>query len=172
MPLIKDGRFAADDWVRPALDEGGVAAVDAAPARLILPLQMLTESAETLAASGTTLGLEITNDVDPETIAPWFGKLQLISVLFPKSADGRGYSIATRLRRLGYEGELRATGHLIADQYILARSCGFDTVEISDAQAQRQPEEHWREAQQALSLAYQRGYGRLQNIVSARWASQ
>jgi uncharacterized protein (DUF934 family) len=171
MPLIKDGRFVADDWRRPD-PEQGIAAADAAPAKLIVPLEILTESGESLAASGRTLGLELTNDVDPETIAPWFDKLQLISVLFPKSADGRGYSIATRLRRLGYEGELRATGHVIADQYALARSCGFDTVEISDAQAQRQPEAHWREAQQAMSLAYQRGYGRLQNIVSARWADR
>ena len=164
MPLIKDGRFVADDWARPDPEQADMTA-----ARLILPLEVLTDSGESLAASGKQLGVELTNDVDPEIIVSWFGRLQLISVLFPKSADGRGYSIATRLRRLGFDGELRATGHLIADQYALARSCGFDTVEISKAQAQRQPEKHWHEAQQAMSLAYQRGYGRLQNIVSARW---
>ncbi len=106
----------------------------------------------------------------PDALTPWFGRVELISVLFPKSADGRGFSMATRLRRLGFDGELRATGHLIADQYALARSCGFDTVEISEAQAARQPEAHWLEAERAMSLAYQRGYGRMRSILSARWA--
>ena len=103
-----------------------------------------------------------------------FGRLLglgLIAVPFPKSADGRGFSIAPRLRRMGYAGELRASGHLIADQYALARSCGFDTVEISDGLAVRQPEAHWIEAERAMTLAYQRGYGNLRSILSARWAA-
>jgi uncharacterized protein (DUF934 family) len=170
MPLIRDGRFVADDWVRPDPERGDLAG-DAASTKLLLPLAVLIEQGATLADSGKTLGVEIGNDVDPDALAPWFGRLALISVLFPKSADGRGYSIATRLRRLGFTGELRASGHLIADQYGLARSCGFDTVQISDAQAERQPEAHWIEAEHAMSLAYQRGYGRFQNILSARWAA-
>ncbi|MGB0087206.1 MAG: DUF934 domain-containing protein [Rhodomicrobiaceae bacterium] len=165
MPLIRDGRFAADDWLRP---EPG--ADLPAGAKLILPLDRLTAEAEALAEAGHALGVEITNDTDPDALTPWFGRVELISVLFPKSADGRGFSMATRLRRLGFDGELRATGHLIADQYALARSCGFDTVEISEAQAARQPEAHWLEAERAMSLAYQRGYGRMRSILSARWA--
>jgi uncharacterized protein (DUF934 family) len=168
MPLIRDGRFVADDWVRPDPERGDPAG-DGIAAKLLLPLAVLTEQGSALA--GKTLGVEIGNDVDPDALTSWFGHLALISVLFPKSADGRGYSIATRLRRLGFTGELRASGHLIADQYGLARSCGFDTVEISDAQAERQPEAHWIEAEHAMSLAYQRGYGRFQNILSARWAA-
>jgi uncharacterized protein (DUF934 family) len=171
MPLIKDGRFVADDWVRPDPEQGDPAG-DTVSSRLLLPLAVLAERGDALADAGKTLGAEIGNDVDPDALSPWLGKLSLISVLFPKSADGRGYSIATRLRRLGFKDELRATGHLIADQYALARSCGFDTVEISDALAERQPEAHWIEAEHAISLAYQRGYGQLQNILSARWTSR
>jgi uncharacterized protein (DUF934 family) len=169
MPLIKDGRFVADDWVRP--DPEGDLSGDAASAKLLLPFGALREQGAALAEAGRTLGVEISNDTDPDALAPFFGRLQLICVQFPKSADGRGYSIATRLRRLGFKGELRASGHLIADQYALARSCGFDTVEISEAQAERQPEAHWQEADHAMSLAYQRGYGQLRNILSARWAA-
>jgi uncharacterized protein (DUF934 family) len=169
MPLIRDGRFVADDWVRP--DPEGDLSGDATSAKLLLPFGVLREQGGPLVEAGRALGAEISNDTDPDALVPHFGRLQLISVLFPKSADGRGYSIATRLRRLGFTGELRASGHLIADQYALARSCGFDTVEISQAQAERQPEAHWLDADHAMSLAYQRGYGPLRNILSARWAA-
>jgi uncharacterized protein (DUF934 family) len=166
MPLIKDGRFAADDWTRPdpAVEFSGVAAD-----KLILTPAALTEHGGRLASARVALGVELPNNFDIEALDPWIRRLVLVSVLFPKSADGRGFSMATRLRRLGFKGELRATGHLIADQYALARSCGFDTVEIPEALAARQPEPHWMQAQQAMSLAYQRGYGPMQNILSARW---
>ncbi|WP_088348254.1 MULTISPECIES: DUF934 domain-containing protein [Rhodomicrobium] len=167
MPLIKDGHFVADDWSRPVEGEPAVAG-----AKLILAFARLEAEASDLIEAGHAVGVEITNDTDPAALEPWFDRLALIVVPFPRAADGRGFSIATRLRRLGYRGELRASGHLIADQYTLARSCGFDTVEISDAQAARQPEPHWLEAEHAMSLAYQRGYGPLRNILGARWAAQ
>jgi len=170
MPVIREGRFIADDWLRLGADQE--LALPEPPGKLLLPLEIYKDEGERLAGAGHTLGIEIANDVDPDALEPWLGALALISVLFPKSADGRGFSIATRLRRLGYRGELRATGLVIADQYGLARSCGFDTVEIPDALAHRQPEAHWIEAQKAYSLAYQRGYSQLQNIVSARWAGR
>jgi uncharacterized protein (DUF934 family) len=44
---------------------------------------------------------------------------------------------------LGFTGRLRAAGHVIADQYAMARRSGFDEVEISDELAERQPEEQW-----------------------------
>jgi uncharacterized protein (DUF934 family) len=43
----------------------------------------------------------------------------------------------------GYVGELRATGPVIADQYAMARRVGFDSVEIPDDLAQRQPQAQW-----------------------------
>jgi uncharacterized protein (DUF934 family) len=38
---------------------------------------------------------------------------------------------------------LRAKGHVLADQYAMARRSGFDEIEIDDALAARQPEEQW-----------------------------
>ena len=61
----------------------------------------------------------------------------------PSSADGRGFTIARRLRLMGYEGRLRAKGYVIADQYAMARRSGFDEVEIPDELAARQPEGQW-----------------------------
>jgi len=62
---------------------------------------------------------------------------------FPSSADGRGFTIAKRLRLMGYQGRLRAHGHVIADQYAMARRAGFDEVEIPDDLAARQPQNQW-----------------------------
>lgn len=166
MSLIKDGRFVPDEWRR--LDEGGEPPASAA--KLILGQGDFAEFGASLAESGHEIGLEIANDTDPQALAAHFPSLSLIVVPFPKSADGRGFSIATRLRRLGFNGELRAAGFLIADQYALARNCGFDTVEIPDSLAARQPEPHWLEAQRTMTLAYQRGYGEMRNIVTARWS--
>jgi uncharacterized protein (DUF934 family) len=166
MPLIRDGRFVPDDWLRPAPDEHIPAG-----ARLLLPLERLIGEGSAFAEAGHDLGVEVSNDTDLALLDPWIARLQLISVAFPKSSDGRGFSMAARLRRHGYRGQLRASGHLIADQYALAKGCGFDSVEISETLAVRQPEAHWAEAERSMSLAYQRGYGGVRNILSARWAS-
>lgn len=69
--------------------------------------------------------------------------LSLIRVHVPAFNDGRGFTIGRRLRMLGYEGELRAVGPMIADQYPMARRVGFDAVEIPDEIAARQPEAQW-----------------------------
>jgi uncharacterized protein (DUF934 family) len=87
--------------------------------------------------------LSIANDADADEIAPFFAWIRLIAIAFPSFQDGRGFSLARRLRQAGYRGKLRATGHVIADQYAHARRVGFDEVEISGDLATRQPEEQW-----------------------------
>ena len=54
-------------------------------------------------------------NTDPvEDLAPHVGRLRLIVLNFPKFSDGRAYSQARLLRgRLGYAGELRATGGVL-----------------------------------------------------------
>ena len=56
----------------------------------------------------------------------------------------QSFSIAARLRAMGYAGRLRAAGPLIADQFRAARRVGFDEIELPDAMAERQPEPQWR----------------------------
>lgn len=67
----------------------------------------------------------------------------LVRIAFPSFADGRGFTLARVLRMRGYAGRLRAHGHVIADQYAMARRAGFDEVEIPDDLAARQPEAQW-----------------------------
>ena len=87
--------------------------------------------------------LDFPNDRDPADLAPWLGRITLIRVAFPAMGDGRGFSIAQRLRDLGYGGRLRAAGPLIADQAEAARRVGFDEIEVVEDVAARQPAELW-----------------------------
>ena len=80
----------------------------------------------------------------PDGLLPYLADLTLIRIAFPAFNDGRAFTIARRLRELGYQGRLRAFGPVIADQYAMARRVGFDEVEIPDALAARQPEAQWQ----------------------------
>jgi uncharacterized protein (DUF934 family) len=52
-----------------------------------------------------------------------------IDLNFPKFTDGRAYSQAFLLRRrLGFKGELRATGDVLVDQLQLMQRSGFDSA--------------------------------------------
>lgn len=88
--------------------------------------------------------LHLPPDADPEALKPHLERLAAIRIAFPAFNDGRGFTLAARLRRMGFAGRLRAQGHVIADQYAMARRAGFDEIEIDEALAARQPEAQWR----------------------------
>ncbi|MGC9418849.1 MAG: DUF934 domain-containing protein [Rhodovulum sp.] len=83
---------------------------------------------------------------DPAALAGLLHRIAAIRIAFPVFSDGRGFTLARELRRMGFRGRLRAAGRLIADQYPVARACGFDEVEIDAALAARQTEADWRRA--------------------------
>ncbi|MCV2863821.1 DUF934 domain-containing protein [Defluviimonas sp. WL0075] len=87
--------------------------------------------------------LDIAPDTLPEALPTSFEGVEMIRVAFPSFSDGRGLTLARHLRARGFRGRLRAGGHVIADQYTMARRAGFDEVEIPDELAQRQPAEQW-----------------------------
>lgn len=167
MPLIKDGHFVADPW---RWVEGDAAVPPSGD--VVLPLARLREEGAAILAAGSRLGVEIPPDTDLATIEKFLSRLAMIAIVFPGFADGRGFSLAHRLRLAGFSGEIRARGPLIADQAAFALSCGFDTIEIPDAIAARQPESSWRDAARAISVGYQRGYDGPRNILEARRAAR
>lgn len=113
--LINDSGFVADDWTHGYCGTG---------------------------AANDCRALDLASDTDPEAVA--LGpKLEMIRIDFPSFADGRGFTIARALRLRGYTGRLRAKGHVIADQYAMARRAGFDEVEVTDEIAARQPQDQW-----------------------------
>lgn len=92
-------------------------------------------------AEGDTRILALANDADP--FAAELAGIERIDLHFPKFTDGRAFSQARLLRtRLGFQGELRATGDVLIDQLVQMQRCGFDVavlregVDIADAQRQ------------------------------------
>ncbi|MFN3936284.1 MAG: DUF934 domain-containing protein [Gemmobacter sp.] len=90
-----------------------------------------------------TEALDLPNHADPAALAGRLAGVGLVRIGFPAFSDGRGFTLARRLRLQGYRGRLRAAGPLIADQYAMLRRAGFDEVEIPDEIAARQPEAQW-----------------------------
>ncbi|MEX0307001.1 MAG: DUF934 domain-containing protein [Ruegeria sp.] len=115
--IVNDEGFSPDDWT-----DGFVTMDDAA---------------------NDVVALDVTSDTDPDELIDRLGNAQMVRVDFPSSADGRGFTIARVLRLKGYTGRLRAKGHVLADQYAMARRSGFDEVEIDHSLAARQPEDQW-----------------------------
>lgn len=99
------------------------------------------------------LGLRLDVAQDVADIQPWFERLAMIVIPFDKSADGRGFSQARQLRQLGYTARIRASGHVLVDQFRAALRVGIDEVEISRDQALRNPEAQWLGV--ALGQSYQ-----------------
>ena len=102
----------------------------------------------------TNHAVDLPSSSNPQDIIDRVNKAPAIRIQFPSSADGRGFSIASALRRAGYRGHLRASGHVLADQYPLAVRAGFDDVEISNELAERQPEDQWAEALTRTEFGY------------------
>jgi len=78
--------------------------------------------------------------------------VKLIVLDFPKFTDGRAYTQARLLReRLGYQGELRASGAVYIDQLPFLLRCGFDSF----ASAQKGFREAVEKARTLFSVVYQ-----------------
>lgn len=135
--LIKNKRIVPDSWQlhKPAA-EGGLPNV-ALTGDWMVPMAMWTELRNQLSQRGVDggrNGVLLENTDDPRVLVEDFDPLALIAVRFPKFTDGRGYSIARLLRRLGWKGELRAVGDVLRDQLFYMTRCGFDAFELREDQ--------------------------------------
>ena len=85
--------------------------------------------------------ISIANDADPRDVS--LDGVKRIDLHFPKFTDGRAYSQAFLLRRrLGFKGEIRATGDVLIDQLVSMARTGFDVAVLREgldaSAAQRQ----------------------------------
>ena len=129
MPLIKDRTEIEDTWsfVEDGTDLPSSGCVT-------VPLATLTEQADALLARNQQIGVRLSPADDPHDLAPYLDRIALIEIDFPRYVDGRGYSQAQLLRRrLGYDGELRAVGHVLRDQILYMNRSGFDAYQTTRA---------------------------------------
>jgi uncharacterized protein (DUF934 family) len=85
------------------------------------------------AGSPSPKTLEIANTQDPRELS--LDGVQRIDLNFPKFTDGRAFSQAFLLRRrMGFQGEIRATGDVLVDQLVQMQRTGFDVAVLREDQ--------------------------------------
>ena len=166
MSLLIDETGPLEERFSTVRDADALAGVEGA---VIVPLSL----AQTVIAArrNAEIGIEVPNTATIDEIAPYFDAVALISVDFPAFSDGRGLSLARRLRRRGFTGRLRASGPLIADQFAEALACGFDEVALPSPSAERQPADQWMHAKDIVNIHYQGGYADGESILQKRLAA-
>jgi uncharacterized protein (DUF934 family) len=126
MPLVKAGRIVQDEFVRLAPD----APVPSEAAVLLTHTRLTGEPG--LAQRTAPTGVIWPNDRKVAELAPHVPGLALIALVFPTFKDGRAYSQARILReQYGFEGELRATGQVLRDQFVFMLRAGFDAFDVT-----------------------------------------
>ena len=136
--IITNKGFGSDDWIGRSVIE---------------PANILSDNFEKEQLKKAHLKLG--NDFQVETLKSFLPYLSAISINFPSEKDGRGFSLARRLRQLGYLGVLRATGHVMVDQYRHATQSGFNQIAISSKLAKRMPEPYWQQQIDGFTPSYQ-----------------
>jgi uncharacterized protein (DUF934 family) len=133
MPLVKQGKIVADDYTHVA-DDAEIPVDGAA----LIPAARFLADPEVLLKRSNPTGVIWPNNRDPEELVPYLDKLAVVTLAFPSFRDGRAYSQARLLReRYRYKGELRATGQVLRDQFVIMLRAGFDSFEVKkDADAE------------------------------------
>ena len=104
-------------------------------------MKIIATTAHTACAEGQKDQVSLSNDADPRLLD--LAGVTRIDLHFPKFTDGRAYSQAFLLRRrLGYTGEIRATGDVRIDQLVQMQRSGFTVAVLKEgvdaSAAQRQ----------------------------------
>ncbi len=131
MRIIKDKTVVEDDWSVLRLHEGEAAdSIRVPQGRVLVPLPVWNCQFDVL-NQRPGLGLWLAGFERIEDIPGDIHRFPLIAVDFHKFTDGRGYTLAYRLRKqYGYRGELRAMGDVQRDQLFYLDRLGFDSYAV------------------------------------------
>lgn len=159
MPLIKNSAFVENTYTRVAdeetLPEGAIT----------VSLKRFQAEREALLARNTPLGVRLTSDQSPELLGQDIHHFTLIELEFPKFKDGRGYSWARQLRqRVGYQGEIRAVGEVLRDQWLFMSRVGVDAFEVRPGTRL----EDFRAAMAEQTVFYQPASDRVRSVLDLR----
>lgn len=134
MPLVKQGRILTDSFVH--VPDGAELPGDGA---VLISAARFLEDPEALSKRTGKLGVIWPNNRNLDDLVPYLDRIAVVALVFPSFRDGRAYSQARLLReRHGYDGELRAIGQVLRDQFVFMLRAGFDAFEVkkqSDAEA-------------------------------------
>lgn len=131
--LIKNNAIVSDGWRVLRLKEGEAADRVVVPeGNVIVPLPVWNCQYETL-RNRPELGVWLASFERAEDLQNEVHRFPVIAVDFHKFTDGRGYTLAYRLRKqMGFRGELRAMGDVLQDQLFYLKRVGFDTFAIRE----------------------------------------
>jgi len=132
MPLVKNAKITTDLFVHVA--DGAELPGDG---DILVSAQRFLEDPEVLLKRAGKVGVIWPNNRAVDDLVPYLNRLAAVALVFPSFRDGRAYSQARLLReRHGYDGELRATGQVLRDQFVFMLRAGFDAFEVKkDADA-------------------------------------
>ena len=132
MPLVKQGKITTDPFVHVA--DGAELPGDGA---ILISAARFLEDPEAVLKRAGKVGVIWPNNRDLDDLVPYLDRLAAVALVFPSFRDGRAYSQARLLReRHGYDGEMRATGQVLRDQFVFMLRAGFDAFEVKkDADA-------------------------------------
>ena len=95
-------------------------------------MRLLTPQSLVQDTTGDT-AIQLPNDADLQGLA--LDGVTRVELQFPKFSDGRAFSQAVTLRRrLGFKGDIRATGDVLVDQLVQMQRSGFDSAVLRDDQ--------------------------------------
>ncbi|MCK0069067.1 DUF934 domain-containing protein [Kordiimonas laminariae] len=162
MALINFTGIEAGNWTVLAEDEQPTEGAKVAAS----VTRIADESEEFFAAVGE-LGAVVSTETAYADLAPLLNKLSFVAIEFPAFTDGRGFSLAVRLRKdLGFKGEIRAVGPVMPDQAMHLMRSGFDTVDVADER-----KEAFEACAARFKQFYQSDYRGAVSIAHARHSS-
>ena len=160
MPLIRDGNLAEDRWVHRADDEP---LPEGEP--VIVSLDRWKRDREALIQRNAPLGLRLKSDQTPTQVAEDLPRFGVVALEFPTFRDGRPFSYARLLRdRHKFQGEVRAFGHILRDQYLFLDRVGVNAVEVRDERGLAE----WKTAMGEFTVFYQPGADARRPAAAAR----
>ena len=165
--ILKDGQINQDPWQFIDLEEHTLAEADSD--HVFVPLSQLNALRSQPDKTPAHIGVLVDNDTDIMQLADEFANdqqnLELIALNIPAFADGRAYSQAYLLKtRLGFNGEIRATGEILRDQMFYLHRVGFNAfTTTSDTQTLQ----HLQQGLNDFTVTYQPSADTATNNIAA-----
>jgi uncharacterized protein (DUF934 family) len=124
--LVKDGRIVEDSFMAVSDD------APLADGPVIVSLKRFLAEKDELLARNLPVGVRLETSDTPESLGDDVHRLALVELHVPYFKDGRAFSWARLLRtRMGYQGEIRVSGHVLKDQLAFFRRVGVDAFSLS-----------------------------------------